>query len=233
MGTAPLVVITGAGGALGQVLASRFAEQQARLLLVDAVAVAPIQTYSGEHPQPETLTVDLIDATATTAALQSALDRLGPPSVVCAIAGGFAMGPPLHETPDAMWRRMMDLNATTLINTMRCVVPPMIRARDGKIINVAAASAMSGKAGMGPYVAAKNAVARLTESMALELREHRINVNAVAPSILDTPANRSAMPGEDYRRWVPMESLTDVILFLASPAASALNGAVIPVVGLS
>lgn len=233
MATGPLVVITGAAGALGRVLASRFAEQKARLLLVDAVPIAPVETYSGEHAEPETVMVNLIDAAATTAALQPVLERLGPPSVVCAIAGGFTMGPAVHETPDDLWRRMLDLNATSLVNTMRCVVPPMLQARDGKIINVAAASAASGKANMGAYTAGKSAVARLTESMALELREHRINVNAIAPSILDTPANRSAMPDADYRRWVPLEAVTDVILFLASPAAAALNGAVIPVVGLS
>jgi len=101
------------------------------------------------------------------------------------------------------------------------------------VVNVAAASASSGKAMMGAYCASKDAVARLTESMALELRGQGINVNAVAPSIIDTPANRGAMPDADPSNWVPPEKLAHVIGFLASDAASAIHGAIIPVVGLS
>ena len=86
---------------------------------------------------------------------------------------------------------------------------------------------------MGAYIASKSAVARFTESMALELRDHGIGVNAVAPSIIDTPANRAAMPDADPGKWVAPEQLADVIGFLASDAASAIHGAVIPVVGLS
>ena len=95
------------------------------------------------------------------------------------------------------------------------------------------ASASSGKASMGAYCASKSVVARLTESMALELREKGINVNAIAPSIIDTPANRADMPDADFAKWVSTRQLADVIGFLASERASAIHGAVIPVVGLS
>src|SRR5690606_9889012 len=103
----------------------------------------------------------------------------------------------------------------------------------GRIINVAAAAADSGKGGMGAYCASKSAVARITESMAHELRTRGINVNAVAPSIIDTPANRADMPDADPAIWVSPHQLADIMLFLASGRSSAIRGAVIPVVGLS
>ncbi|MGH8517558.1 MAG: SDR family oxidoreductase, partial [Panacagrimonas sp.] len=153
--------------------------------------------------------------------------------VLCNIAGGFVMGTQVHETPDAVWSRMLDLNLHTLTHTCRAVVPRMIETGYGKVVNVAAASATSGKAQMGAYVAAKSGVARITETMSLELRARGINVNAVAPSIIDTPANRAAMPDADPTQWVSPENLANVIRFLASDEAVAVHGAVVPVVGLS
>lgn len=143
------------------------------------------------------------------------------------------MGVEVHDADASVWQRMMDLNVTTTLNACRVVVPGMLSAGQGKVINVAAAGAASGKAGMGAYCASKSVVARLTESMALELREKGINVNAIAPSIIDTPANRADMPDADFAKWVSTRQLADVVGFLASDRASAVHGAVIPVVGLS
>jgi NAD(P)-dependent dehydrogenase (short-subunit alcohol dehydrogenase family) len=108
----------------------------------------------------------------------------------------------------------------------------MLAAGQGKIVNVAALAGLSGKANMGAYVASKSAVMRLTESMAAELRDKRINVNCILPSTIDTPQNRKDMPKADPRRWVAPEALADVVLFLASDAARAIHGAAIPVSGL-
>jgi NAD(P)-dependent dehydrogenase (short-subunit alcohol dehydrogenase family) len=109
----------------------------------------------------------------------------------------------------------------------------MIAAGRGKIINVGAIAALSGKANMAAYIASKSAVIRITESMAAELREKGINVNCVLPSTIDTPQNRKDMPKADPKRWVAPEALADVVLFLASDAARAIHGASIPVAGLS
>jgi len=115
----------------------------------------------------------------------------------------------------------------------RAVVPQMIRAGGGRIVNVGAYAAQRGVANMGAYVAAKSAVIRLTESMAAELREQNINVNCVLPTIIDTPENRAAMPEVDPGRWVAPEDLAKVIVFLASESARAIHGAALPVTGLS
>jgi NAD(P)-dependent dehydrogenase (short-subunit alcohol dehydrogenase family) len=143
------------------------------------------------------------------------------------------MGPPVHETSDALWRKMMDLNAGTVLNVARAVVPVMLAAGSGKIVNVGAMGGTVGKGNMAAYSASKAVVSRLTESMSAELREHGVNVNCVLPSIIDTPANRADMPNADHSRWVAPAALADVILFLASDKARAIHGASVPVVGLS
>jgi NAD(P)-dependent dehydrogenase (short-subunit alcohol dehydrogenase family) len=113
------------------------------------------------------------------------------------------------------------------------VVPAMLAAGGGKIVNVGAYAAKKGVAAMGAYVASKSAVIRLTETMAAELRDKNINVNCVLPTIIDTPDNRAAMPKADPGRWVSPQDLAAVIVFLASDAARAIHGAAIPVSGLS
>jgi NAD(P)-dependent dehydrogenase (short-subunit alcohol dehydrogenase family) len=152
--------------------------------------------------------------------------------ILCNIAGGFRMGHPVHETPDETWDLMLGLNAKSVVHCARAVVPGMLGAGHGKIVNIAALAGLSGKANMGAYSASKSAVIRLTESMSAELRDKGINVNCILPSTIDTPQNRADMPKADPRRWVAPEALADVVLFLASDAARAIHGAAIPVNGL-
>ena len=153
--------------------------------------------------------------------------------MLCNIAGGFRMGEAVHETSDETWNFLFDINARTLLHAVRAVVPHMMAAGGGKIVNVGAFAAQKGVAQMGAYVASKSSVIRLTEAMAAELREKNINVNCVLPTIIDTPENRAAMPNADPKRWVAPADLANVIVFLASDAARAIHGAAIPVTGLS
>jgi NAD(P)-dependent dehydrogenase (short-subunit alcohol dehydrogenase family) len=214
---------------LGRIVADAFDAADTHLVLVDVLG-ASLPPSDQRHTA---VAVDLTDANATEQALSKALQALGPAHVLCNIAGGFTMGSNVHDTPDQTWRHMIEMNVATLINASRAIVPGMIAAGRGKVINVAAAAASSGKARMGAYTMSKSGVARLTEAMAMELREHGINVNAIAPSIIDTAANRRDMPNADPKRWVTPAQLADVIRFLASDQAAAIHGAVIPVVGLS
>ncbi|MES2756609.1 MAG: SDR family NAD(P)-dependent oxidoreductase [Pseudomonadota bacterium] len=227
-----IVVVTGAAGALGHAVAEHFWTQGATVIAVDLQQQALEQRFGGRE-RFVCAAADLTDAARTKAALENAIRTAGRPDVLCNIAGGFTMGDAVHATSEQTWRRMIDLNVATVFNASAAVVPHMLEAGAGKIINVAAASAASGKGSMGAYCASKEAVARLTESMAQELRSAGINVNAVAPSILDTPANRADMPGADPAQWVALGDLAAVMAFLASPAARAIHGAVVPVVGLS
>ena len=165
--------------------------------------------------------------------------RFGGVHVLCNLAGGFRMGEAVHETTDANWNFLFDINARTVLHAARAVVPQMLtqpanaHGTRGKIINVGAYGAQRGAAMMGAYGASKATVISITESMAAELREQGVNVNCVLPTIIDTPQNRADMPGADHTRWVAPEALAEVIVFLASDAARAVHGAALPVTGLS
>ena len=227
------VLVTGAAGNLGRVVASAFAERGANLVLVDVRRDALERAFGAESERRVFAPTNLLEQGEVDVAVASAVQRFGRIEVLCNIAGGFRMGEPVHKTSDANWNFLFDVNARTMLHTVRAVVPRMIASGGGKVINVGAFAAQKGVAQMGAYIAAKAAVIRLTEAMAAELREKNINVNCVLPTIIDTPENRAAMPDADPRRWVAPEDLAYAILFLASPGARAIHGAALPLTGLS
>ncbi len=228
-----VVMVTGAAGTLGRAVAAAFAAEGARLVLADIAAEALGSIYGAENDDSLPLTVDLANESEVLDLVFAANQKFGGIEILCNVAGGFNMGPAVHETSDAFWRGMMDLNAGSVLNVARAVVPGMIEAGFGRIVNVAAMGGVVGKGNMAAYSASKSAVIRLTESMSAELRDSGINVNCVLPSIIDTNANRLDMPDADPARWVSPEALADVIVFLASDKARAIHGAAVPVVGLS
>jgi len=227
------VMVSGASGNLGRAVARAFAARGARLVLLGSRAESLARAFGSGDERQLLVPADLLDAPQVEAAAAAAIARYGRIDVLCNLAGGFGMGPAVHETPQAEWDRLMNLNVRTLMHTARAVVPRMLAAGGGRIVNVGAYAARAGAAGMGAYAASKAAVLRLTESMSAELRERGINVNCVLPTIIDTPENRAAMPGADPARWVAPADLAAVIAFLASDAARAVHGAALPVTGLS
>lgn len=227
------VLVTGAAGQLGQAVSRAFARQGANLVLLGRNQASLTAAFGATSETCLFAATDLLDQAQVNEAVALGVGRFGRIDVLCNIAGGFTMGEPVHQTSEATWDLMHDLNVRTVLNMARAVVPRMLDGAGGKIVNIAATAAQRGAPDMGAYCAAKSAVVRLTESMAAELREQHINVNCVLPSILDTPANRLAMPAADPRRWVAPDDLAQVVLFLASPAAVALHGAALPVTGLS
>lgn len=227
------VLVTGAAGNLGQAVARAFAEQRANLVLVDLRREPLEQVFGADDERRLLAPTNLLEQAQIDATVKRAIERFGRIDVLCNIAGGFRMGPPVHETTDETWNFMFDINARTVLHAARAVVPRMLESGSGKIINIGAYAAQKGVAGMGAYVAAKSAVIRLTEAMAAELREKNINVNCVLPTIIDTPENRKSMPKADPGRWVAPADLASTILFLASDDARAIHGAAVPVTGLS
>lgn len=226
------VVITGAAGNLGRAVAAHFADLGAHLGLIDlhTASLAADFPDAGRHLRVD---ADLRQADAALSATQQIVSRFGRIDVLCNLAGGFRMGHPVHETPAADWDFLMGLNAGSILHMAKAVVPHMLAAGSGKIVNVGAYAAQRGAAQMGAYVASKSVVASLTESLALELRDHGINVNCVLPTIIDTPDNRHAMPQADPSRWVAASDLANVIAFLSSDRSKAVHGASLPVRGLS
>ena len=227
------VLITGAAGSLGRAVAAAFMAAGANRVLLDIDQGGLAKAHGTDKGDQILATADLGDRAAVEAACAAGVEKFGTINVVCNIAGGFAMGDPVHKTPMDVWHRMMDMNAVSVINACAAAVPHMLAAGGGKIVNVGAMGGLKGGADMGAYAASKSAVIRLTESLSAELREDNINVNCVLPSIIDTVPNREAMPDADPARWVAPAALADVIVFLASDGARAMHGAAVPVVGLS
>ena len=218
--TGKRVIVTGAAGVLGQAVAARSVALGAGVVMLDIV-----EDFSS--PLGETRCVDLADA----AAAERCVAGIGDFDAVCNIAGGFDMGPGVHEIDDAHWDAMFDINVTTLRNMLRATLPRLVERGRGSVVNVGALGALSGQAAMGAYTAAKSVVMRLTEAAAQEVRRKGVNVNAVLPSLIDTPRNRADMPNADHANWVSPDNLANVICFLASDAAVEVHGALIPVSG--
>jgi NAD(P)-dependent dehydrogenase (short-subunit alcohol dehydrogenase family) len=227
-----VVLITGASGNLGQAVVAAARAAGAKLALADRDTSANRERF-GDDPSVVVVAVDLLDADSVQGMAQAVVARFGRIDVLCNVAGGFTMGDPVHETSQRTWEFMLNLNARAIVYTANAVVPHMLAQGRGKIVNIAARAALQGKRNMGAYIASKSAVIRLTETMADELRTQGINVNCVLPGTIDTPQNRDAMPKADPDKWVSPAQLANVILFLASDAASAVHGAAVPVVGLS
>jgi NAD(P)-dependent dehydrogenase (short-subunit alcohol dehydrogenase family) len=227
------VIVTGAAGNLGKAVAKAFADLGANLVLVDLKRESLQGAFGTENDHRLLAPANLFETAQATGVAQAALARFGRIDVLCNIAGGFRMGEMVHEISDENWNFLFDINTRTLLNAVRAVVPHMIAAGGGKIVNVGAFAARRGVARMGAYTASKGTVIRMTEAMAGELREKNINVNCVLPTIIDTPENRAAMPKADPAKWVAPADLANVIVFLASDAARSVHGAAVPVTALS
>lgn len=228
-----VVLVTGAAGHLGRAVAQAFAEAGDRLVLLDRAVPLLDAAFGSADPDARLhLAADLRDAADVQRAVQAALAAFGRIDVLCNLAGGFAMGDAVHELADDAWDALFDLNARSMLHMARAVVPAMLAQGDGRIVNVGAASAARGLARMGAYTASKSVVLRLTEAMSAELREHGVRVNAVLPSVIDTPDNRRSMPDADPAKWVAPADLARVVRFLASDEARAIHGVGLPVTGL-
>lgn len=219
------VVITGAAGALGRAVAQQFLDAGARVALVGHDAGRLAQAFAGlEHSQHLLLGADLTDDASVQAMAAQVLQAFGHVDALVHIAGGFEMGPAVHELDRAAWERMMNLNAWSFVALAQAFVPAMVQRGAGRVVAVSAKGAARGAAHMAAYCASKSALQRLVESMAAELAPQGISVNSIAPSTLDTPANRQAMPDANPAGWVSTADAAQAIAFLAGAGAAALHG---------
>ena len=214
------IVVTGANGGLGRTVCEIAESLGAATVRLDLAFAEPADNRHA---------VDLTEPAATAAVLA----RAGDYEAVFNIAGGFAMGADTWEADDSDWARLFALNVTTLRTVLKSAVPHLLQRGGGNIVNVGAYGALQGQGAMSAYCASKSVVMRLTESLAEEVRERGVNVNAVLPTVIDTAVNREAMPDVDPAQWVAPADLARVICFLGSTSARAVHGALVPVRGLS
>jgi len=220
-----VVVVTGGFGVLGRATA---AAALAAGLGVAAVDYAPAPALA--DGMLALGGVDLTDPDQAARAMGAVTQRFGRIDALLNIAGGFVWQTTQDGDP-AAWERLYRLNVLTTLHASRAALPHLKASGAGRIVNVGANGAVKAAAGMGAYAASKAGVHRLTEGLAEELKGSGVTVNAVLPSILDTAANRADMPDADFTAWVSPTDLASVMLFLASPAAGAVTGALIPVTG--
>lgn len=221
------IVVTGAFGALGRVVVQRLLDAGARVAAIDLAEATGGEERAGLLRLGG---VDAGDRVAMTRAFERAVEAFGKLDGLVNIAGGFRWET-LAEGDLATWDRMYQMNLRSAVSACQMALPHLLARGQGAIVNIGALGAVKAATGMGAYAASKSGVARLTESLAEELKDRGIRVNAVLPSIIDTPANRADMPDADFSRWVAPEALADAILFLLSPAARAITGALLPVAG--
>jgi len=216
-------IITGAGGALGRAVVEAFLADGATVFGVDLSWRERAHASERFHP----VEANILEAGACERVAQAAapVDRL------VHLVGGFAGGKPVAETGDDVWDQMMNLNLRAAVGMFRAVLPQMVAARRGSIVAIASRAAVEPMAGFAAYSVSKAALVALVKTVALEVRDSGVNVNAVMPSVIDTPANRKAMAGADFSKWVAPESVAKLLVWLTSDAARDVSGSAIPVYG--
>jgi NAD(P)-dependent dehydrogenase (short-subunit alcohol dehydrogenase family) len=230
-----VVIVTGAAGNLGRATVNLLAERGFSIVAVDravGASQALIDSLASPARHLAISGIDLSDSAACDGVLARALDQFGRVDGLVHTVGGFDAAPIAAAGID-LWERMFRLNAVTTVNMFRPAIAAMRRARRGSLVAIGAVAALKAPAGLAAYSASKSAVLRLVESFADELKPEGIRVNAVLPGTIDTPQNRTAMPGADPSAWVTPRQLAEVIAFLMSDASSGVTGALYPVTGRS
>jgi NAD(P)-dependent dehydrogenase (short-subunit alcohol dehydrogenase family) len=219
------VLVTGAGGGLGGAVTATMAAAGWRVVGV----------VHGGTDGPADFTAVPADLTdpdgAARAVALAAGDPAAPLRAVVNLVGGYAAGGRVHETPVAEFEAQLRLNLRPTYLVTAAALPHLIAAGGGAVVCVGSRAALRPFRGAAGYVTAKAALLALVEALAVEYRDDGIRVNAVLPSVIDTPANRAAQPDADHSRWVAPARLADVITFLCSDAAVATSGAAVPVYG--
>ena len=224
--TDPTVLVTGGTGGLGAAVTQAFLDDGWRVV-VPWIAERELERVQA-HDRLELVRADLFDPDAVAGAVRAA-----GPSLRAAVnlVGGFAIHDRVHETPIETFEEQLRLNLRPTYLVCAAVLPTLLAAGGGAIVCVSSRAARQPFPGAAGYVVSKAAVLALVDALHAEYRKDRIRVNAVLPSVIDTPANRSSMPDADFDTWVAPEEIAGVIRFLCSDDASVTSGAHLPVYG--
>jgi NAD(P)-dependent dehydrogenase (short-subunit alcohol dehydrogenase family) len=215
------ILITGAGGGLGSAVVEAFLATGATVYGADLVWKHQPHTNARFHP----IEANLLQASECERVAKAA----SPVDALLHLVGGFAGGQPVAETSDETWQRMLDMNLRSAYSMFRAVLPQMVKARRGRIVAIGSHVVLEPVANLAAYNASKAALVSLVETVALECKDSGITANVILPSVIDTAANRAAMPSADYSKWVTPESIAGMLVWLASDAARDVTGAVIKI----
>jgi NAD(P)-dependent dehydrogenase (short-subunit alcohol dehydrogenase family) len=211
-----VAIVTGATGNLGGAVVARLGAEGATVIAVERNRI--------RHGAEIVCEIDLGSADSTRRAFAALTDRFGRIDSVVHTVGTYRGGLRLIDTPDDDFTSLFATNVLTTANLLRAALRAMLAQGSGQIAVVASADAVHAVAGQSAYGASKAAQLRMIESAAAELRGQRVTLNAVLPTTMDTPQNRAAMPIADRSSWLSLEAVAEVLVFLVSPAASAIHG---------
>jgi NAD(P)-dependent dehydrogenase (short-subunit alcohol dehydrogenase family) len=232
--TGKVAVVAGGTGGLGRAVSLAFLNESAKVIVtyVAAEEFADLKTIAGANSFRLTgRKVDVTDEGAVQQLIDGILADHGRLDVLVNTVGGYVGGMKLWETETGALDRMLALNLRAGFVLSRAAAKAMLPAGKGAIVNVAAKAAFDHEAGLAAYAASKAAAVALMDSLAADLKGTGVRANSILPSIIDTPANRKAIPDADFSRWPKPEDIARVILFLASDDAVVIHGAAIPVYG--
>jgi NAD(P)-dependent dehydrogenase (short-subunit alcohol dehydrogenase family) len=227
------IIVAGGTGALGRAVSERFLREGAAVVVTYRDA-AELQTFAGtlsgdERARLAGEQVDVTDEAAVRRLVAGVIQRHARIDALVNTVGGYAGEVKLWEMESALLDRMLALNLRPLHVLSRAVAPEFLKQGHGAIVNVAARSALDPPAGASAYAASKAGELAMAQSLAAELAGTGVRVNSILPRVIDTPANRKAMPKANFAKWTTPEKIADVILFLCSDAAAAVHGAALPV----
>ncbi|MFN2433378.1 MAG: SDR family NAD(P)-dependent oxidoreductase [Gemmatimonadota bacterium] len=221
-------MLTGAGGGVGACVARILAAEGAHLVLVDR-SEAGARELAREVAEAHAFGADLSREDEVARLVARALERVGRIDALVHLAGGYAGGADVVATELEVWDRMLSVNLRSALLTIRAVLPSMLERGRGKIVTVGSRAAFEPSPNAGAYAVSKAALIKLTEVLAAELRDRNVQVNAIAPSVIDTPANRRSMPKADPATWVRPEQIAQAVVFLLE--SDAVTGDVLKVYG--
>jgi NAD(P)-dependent dehydrogenase (short-subunit alcohol dehydrogenase family) len=224
------VAVTGAFGNLGMAVARVAAERGARVAMIGHGKSAPADLPESLKDALIVGGIDLTSFESAQSAMAQITARFGRLDALVNVAGAFRWET-LADGDLASWDFLYETNLRSAVTATKAALPKLLEAGAGRIVNIGANAAQKAGAGMGAYAASKSGVARFTESLADELKDRGITVNAILPGIIDTPQNRKDMPDADHSRWVAPEAIGAVIAYLLSAEAGVVTGALLPVTG--
>ena len=229
-----VAIVTGGTGALGRAVSEAFLREGATVIAPYVVPeeVPLLQGRVGDlKARLEVPNVDVGKEAQVKTLVQQVVAKHGKLDILVSLVGGFWGGFSVAETEEKDWDAMVNLNLKTAFFCCKTVVPEMKKRNGGRIVCVSSRTGALGAGDFAAYAVAKGAILTFVRSLAEEVLEDNITVNAIAPSTIDTEANRKAMPNRDHSKWVPPEEIAKVLVFLCSEDSQIISGALIPVYG--
>lgn len=227
-----VVLITGGTGALGGMLVKKF-------LNSGAVTISSFHNEKDaeklkiENSKVELIELDILQETQLLERIPKLVKKFGTIDILVNVVGGYLGGKNTNDLSEAEWDKMMNLNLKSAFLISKHVIPVMVSGKGGKIVHISSRTGQKSEGGDSAYAASKAGLIRFIESAAQEFKDSGININCILPTTIDTDANRKAMPNSDFSKWLSIEDLANVILFLCSSGARVINGSAIPTYGLT